>query len=111
MRSATIKRKTKETDIEVSVNLDGTGLDQVTYSDTFDGFPMFSPDGKKIIYQAEEKHPGRTEEQEAAALKRRGPEKQIRRDEREEVSGDVDRGRTDRLGGENGGCRAARRAT
>src|SRR5689334_13253216 len=30
MRSATIKRKTKETDIEVSVNLDGTGLATVS---------------------------------------------------------------------------------
>src|SRR5258708_24897612 len=29
MRSASIKRKTKETDIEVSVNLDGTGVSNV----------------------------------------------------------------------------------
>jgi imidazoleglycerol-phosphate dehydratase len=30
MRTATIKRKTKETDVEVSVNLDGTGVSKVS---------------------------------------------------------------------------------
>ena len=29
MRTASIKRKTKETDIEVAVNLDGTGVSKV----------------------------------------------------------------------------------
>ncbi len=32
------------------VNLDGTGLEQVTYNQSFDGFPMFSPDGKKLVF-------------------------------------------------------------
>ena len=30
MRTASIKRKTKETDIEVAVNLDGTGVSKVS---------------------------------------------------------------------------------
>jgi TolB protein len=32
------------------VNLDGTGLEQVTFNNTFDGFPMFSPDGTKLVF-------------------------------------------------------------
>ena len=29
------------------INSDGSGLERITYSDGFDGFPMFSPDGKE----------------------------------------------------------------
>ncbi len=32
------------------INLDGTGLERLTYGGQFDGFPNFSPDGKKIIW-------------------------------------------------------------
>ncbi|MFC2084778.1 hypothetical protein ACFLS9_06955 [Bacteroidota bacterium] len=32
------------------VNLDGTELTQITYSGTFDAFPMFSFDGKKLVF-------------------------------------------------------------
>lgn len=32
------------------VSLDGTGLTQITSDEGFDGFPMFSPDGKKLIW-------------------------------------------------------------
>jgi len=32
------------------INVDGTGLEQLTFSETFDGFPMFSPDGTKLIF-------------------------------------------------------------
>jgi Tol biopolymer transport system component len=32
------------------INVDGTGLERVTYNDTFDGFPMFSPDGKTLVF-------------------------------------------------------------
>ncbi len=32
------------------INLDGTNLKQVTFSDSFDGFPMFSYDAKKFIW-------------------------------------------------------------
>ncbi len=32
------------------INVDGTGLERITYHGTFDGFPMFSPDGKKLVF-------------------------------------------------------------
>jgi len=32
------------------VNVDGTGQEQVTFNETFDGFPMFSPDGTKVVF-------------------------------------------------------------
>jgi Tol biopolymer transport system component len=32
------------------VNVDGTGLEQVTYSGTFDAFPMFSFDGTRLVF-------------------------------------------------------------
>jgi Tol biopolymer transport system component len=32
------------------VNLDGSGLERVTTDTTFDGFPMFSPDGKTLVW-------------------------------------------------------------
>ncbi len=33
-----------------AVNADGTGLTQVTFNPTFDSFPMFSPDGRKLVF-------------------------------------------------------------
>jgi Tol biopolymer transport system component len=32
------------------INLDGSGIERVTFNETFDGFPMFSPDGKKLVF-------------------------------------------------------------
>ena len=32
------------------INVDGSGLERITDNDTFDGFPMFSPDGKKLVF-------------------------------------------------------------
>ena len=33
-----------------AVNVDGTGLERITYTEGFDGFPMFSPDGKQLAF-------------------------------------------------------------
>jgi Tol biopolymer transport system component len=32
------------------INSDGSGLERVTYNETFDGFPMFTHDGKKLVF-------------------------------------------------------------
>jgi TolB protein len=32
------------------INVDGTGLEQITLFESFDGFPMFTRDGKKLIF-------------------------------------------------------------
>jgi Tol biopolymer transport system component len=32
------------------INLDGTGLERITDNAVFDSFPMFSPDGKKLVW-------------------------------------------------------------
>ncbi len=34
------------------INVDGTGLERLTSNTTFDSFPMFSPDGKKLVFGA-----------------------------------------------------------
>jgi Tol biopolymer transport system component len=35
-----------------SVNLDGTGLERITHSGSFEAFPMFSPDGRRIAFSS-----------------------------------------------------------
>jgi Tol biopolymer transport system component len=40
------------------VDPDGQNLEQITFDETFDGFPMFSPDGKKIVW-ASNRHAAR----------------------------------------------------
>jgi len=42
-------RKQPNFDLAV-INIDGTGIERVTYNESFDGFPMFSPDGKKLVF-------------------------------------------------------------
>jgi Tol biopolymer transport system component len=32
------------------INEDGTGLKRLTFNKAFDGFPMFSPDGRKLVF-------------------------------------------------------------
>jgi len=32
------------------INVDGSSLERITYNNTFDGFPMFTKDGKKLVF-------------------------------------------------------------
>ena len=32
------------------INQDGSGLERITFNTGFDSFPMFSPDGKKLVF-------------------------------------------------------------
>jgi Tol biopolymer transport system component len=34
------------------IGQDGTGLERLTWNKTFDSFPMFSPDGKKLVFSS-----------------------------------------------------------
>ena len=45
-----------------SVNIDGSRLERITYFDGFDGFPMFSPNGKYLVFASNrnQKHRGDT---------------------------------------------------
>ena len=40
------------------INLDGTGLEQITHDGVFDAFPMFSFDGKKLIFSSNRNNGG-----------------------------------------------------
>jgi Tol biopolymer transport system component len=41
--------KSREFDLYL-MNADGTDLERVTTAPSFDGFPMWSPDGKKLVW-------------------------------------------------------------
>jgi TolB protein len=34
------------------INIDGSGLERITYNNVFDSFPMFSPNGRKLIWSS-----------------------------------------------------------
>jgi len=41
-----------------SIGLDGTGLEQITHSGTFEAFPMFSPDGTMLAFSSNRRADG-----------------------------------------------------
>jgi TolB protein len=40
------------------INLDGTSKEQITYDGVFDAFPMFSPDGTKLVFSSNRNNGG-----------------------------------------------------
>ena len=49
-------------DFEIwAVDTDGTDLERITYNPTFDGFPMFSPDGRRLVF-CSNRHNGKPNE-------------------------------------------------
>jgi TolB protein len=40
------------------INIDGSGLKQITYDTMFDAFPVFSNDGKKIVFSSNRNNGG-----------------------------------------------------
>ncbi len=43
------------------INTDGTELEQVTNDDTFDAFPVFSNDGKRLVFSSNRNNGGTRE--------------------------------------------------
>jgi Tol biopolymer transport system component len=40
------------------INEDGSGLERITNNSLFNAFPMFSPDGKKLIFSSNRNNGG-----------------------------------------------------
>ena len=40
------------------INTDGSNLEQISFDNTFDSFPMFSPDGAKLVFASNRNNGG-----------------------------------------------------